>query len=304
MTESDTHTAFSEASQRFSEDWLANLLGGILLLISLTAVLTTLPEQHAGSTHSASTAPESISNPLSPFLAKPINWTGNPWEAWHDDSRPPLWLGIIGVFAVSLGVFGLGVRAMGQSWSEFVRGFWCVFLLALIALTIAANTTVKQYNLEYALWALATGLLISNTIGTPAFVRPAILTEFYIKTGLVLYGAKVLFGALLELGPPGLCVAWVVTPVVLITTYWFGQRVLNIASRRLNIVISADMSVCGVSAAIATAAACRAKKEELTLAIGISLSFTVVMMVVMPAVRMRSVVTASLMPVKSVTTGT
>jgi uncharacterized integral membrane protein (TIGR00698 family) len=141
---------------------------------------------------------------------------------------------------------------------------------------------VKQYNLEYALWALSIGLLISNTVGTPVSVKPAVLTEFYIKTGLVLYGAKVLFSTLLQLGLPGLCVAWIVTPIVLISTYWFGQKVLRISSQRLNIVISADMSVCGVSAAIATAAACRADKEELTLAIGISLSFTVVMMVLMP----------------------
>ena len=49
-------------------------------------------------------------------------------------------------------------------------------------------------------------------------------------------------------------------------------------------VISADMSVCGVSAAVATSAACKAKKEELSLAIGISLSFTVIMMVIMPMV--------------------
>jgi uncharacterized membrane protein YadS len=40
--------------------------------------------------------------------------------------------------------------------------------------------------------------------------------------------------------------------------------------------------VCGVSAAIATAAACKAKKEELSLAIGLSLTFTAIMMVVMP----------------------
>ena len=127
-------------------------------------------------------------------------------------------------------------------------------------------------------------MLISNSVGTPEWIKPAVLTEFYIKTGLVLYGAKVLFGTLLTLGPPGLCVAWIVTPMVLITTYWFGQQVLKIPSRKLNMVISADMSVCGVSAAIATAAACRAKKEELTLAIGISLSFTVLMMVILPAV--------------------
>ena len=77
--------------------------------------------------------------------------------------------------------------------------------------------------------------------------------------------------------------AWVVTPIVLITTYLFGQKVLKMPSKTLNITISSDMSVCGVSAAIATAAACRAKKEELTLAVGLSLIFTSIMMIAMPA---------------------
>ena len=43
------------------------------------------------------------------------------------------------------------------------------------------------------------------------------------------------------------------------------------------------MSVCGVSAAVATAAACRAKKEELSIAIWISLAFTVVTVFALPA---------------------
>src|SRR5690606_22668325 len=101
---------------------------------------------------------------------------------------------------------------------------------------------------------------------------------------LVMLGAEVLMNRLLALGLPGIFVAWVVTPIVLITTYWFGQKVLKMESRSLNMVISADMSVCGVSAAIATAAACKAKKEELSLAIGLSLGFTVIMMVVQPAI--------------------
>ena len=54
-------------------------------------------------------------------------------------------------------------------------------------------------------------------------------------------------------------------------------------SKTLNVTISSDMSVCGVSAAIATAAACRAKKEELTLAVGLSMVFTSIMMIAMPA---------------------
>ncbi len=100
----------------------------------------------------------------------------------------------------------------------------------------------------------------------------------------MLLGAEVLFNRLLALGVPGVFVSWTVTPIVLIGTYIFGQRVLKIPSRSLNMVICADMSVCGVSAAIATAAACRAKKEELSLAIGLSLAFTVVMMVLMPPI--------------------
>jgi uncharacterized membrane protein YadS len=85
------------------------------------------------------------------------------------------------------------------------------------------------------------------------------------------------------IGIPGIFVAWVVTPIVIVVTFIFGQVVLKMPSKTLNIVISADMSVCGTSAAIATAAACRAKKEELTLSIGLSLVFTAIMMIAMPA---------------------
>ena len=53
-------------------------------------------------------------------------------------------------------------------------------------------------------------------------------------------------------------------------------------NRSLVMVIAAATSVCGVSAAVAIAAATKAKKEDLTLAIGMSLIFTVLMMVLMP----------------------
>jgi uncharacterized membrane protein YadS len=126
-------------------------------------------------------------------------------------------------------------------------------------------------------------MLISNTVGTPKWAMPAVQTEYYIKTGLVLLGAEILFGKILSIGIPGIFVAWVVTPTVLVGTFIFGQKVVKMPSKTLNITVSADMSVCGVSAAIATAAACKAKKEELTLAVGLSLVFTAIMMVAMPA---------------------
>ena len=181
-------------------------------------------------------------------------------------------------------VFAVGIKGMGKDTAGFLKGFVFVFAIAAISYLLAGQATMKQYGVEYAVFAIAIGMLISNTVGTPKWVKPALETEFYIKTGLVLLGAGVLFNKIVAIGIPGIFVAWVVTPIVLICTFIFGQKVLKMPSRTLNMVISADMSVCGTSAAIATAAACRAKKEELTLAIGLSLVFTAIMMVALPAV--------------------
>jgi uncharacterized membrane protein YadS len=180
-------------------------------------------------------------------------------------------------------LFAIGTKFLGRSIGEFLLGFPLVFVLAVLAYFLAGQANVKALGLEYVLWALILGLLISNTVGTPKWVMPAVQTEYYIKTGLVLLGSSILFGKILLIGLPGIFVTWVVTPIVLITTYWFGQKILKIESKTLNVTIAADMSVCGVSAAIATAAACRAKKEELTLAVGMSMAFTAVMLFLMPA---------------------
>jgi uncharacterized membrane protein YadS len=64
--------------------------------------------------------------------------------------------------------------------------------------------------------------------------------------------------------------------------YNFAGRILKMANKKLAIIIACATSVCGVSAAIAAAAACRAKKEDLTLAVGMTLIFTVLMMFFMP----------------------
>lgn len=261
-----------------SEDLLAIAIGWTLMLISLATVAWVEPSGGAGPT-------EAISR-LAPWLAKPGGWVESPVEAFAPSAAESaaIWPGVLGALLVTLVVFAAGAKFLGTRIGRFVPAFLVIFALATFAYLLARQQMVKAYNLEYALWALAVGLLVSNTVGTPGWLRSATRTEFYIKTGLVLLGSEILFGRLLSLGVPGVFVAWVVTPVVLISTFWFGQRVLKIESPSLNMVISSDMSVCGVSAAIASAAACRAKKEELSLAIGLSLSFTVVMMAVMPAI--------------------
>jgi uncharacterized integral membrane protein (TIGR00698 family) len=191
--------------------------------------------------------------------------------------------GLLMLFVLFLVLFGVSRQISGTPFGEYAPGFVLVFLLAVLAYWIAGQADLKAMGLGYAIWAILFGLIISNTIGTPKWAEPALGTEFYIKIGLVLLGAEILLGKVLAIGLPGIFVAWVVTPIVLVSTYWFGQKVLGIKSKTLNMTISADMSVCGVSAAVATAAACKASKEELTLAVGLSMVFTSIMMVALPA---------------------
>ncbi|MBU0982898.1 MAG: YeiH family protein, partial [candidate division Zixibacteria bacterium] len=166
--------------------------------------------------------------------------------------------------------------------SRYLAGFAGVFVLSCLAYWIANQTNIKYWGLSYAMWALLVGLLISNTVGTPRWLLSGAKTEMFIKTGLVLLGAEVLFKKILSLGPPGLMVAWIVTPVVVIFMWHFGTRWLKMRNKHLVMIIAAATSVCGVSAAIAASAACRAKKEDLTLGVGMTLIFTVLMMFFMP----------------------
>lgn len=179
-------------------------------------------------------------------------------------------------------VFGIGIGFMGQSVPKFLLGFIGLFIFSVLANTMGNQTDMRYFGISTEAWAILLGMLIANTVGTPSWIKPSLQVEFFIKTGLVLLGAEILMDKIVAIGIPGVFVAWVVTPIVLISTYIFGQKVVKMPSKTLNIVISSDMSVCGTSAAIATAAACRAKKEELALAVGISLLFTAIMMIIMP----------------------
>ncbi|UCG79677.1 MAG: putative sulfate exporter family transporter [Desulfobacterales bacterium] len=187
------------------------------------------------------------------------------------------------VSLIALGLIcSVGLKVMGEKAGKFLGAYFFVALLTFVALFVQYQKTIKAYGLSYAFWALLFGLLISNTVGTPKFIMHAVKTEMYIKTGLVLLGAEILFGKILRLGVPGLMVAWIVTPTVVTFMYFFGTRTLKMVSKPLVTIIAMATSVCGVSAAIAAAAATRAKKEELTLGVGMTLIFTVLMMIFMP----------------------
>ena len=186
-------------------------------------------------------------------------------------------------FVVLAVLFTAGAKMKGESALRFFAGFTALFVLAVIVRLISAQYEASRY-LEWAFFALFIGLLVSNTVGVPDFLKSAIQTEYYIKTGLVVMGFSVLFSNIVNFGLYGLAIAWGVTPLVIIFMWYFGRRVLKIDNDPFVITIASATSVCGTSAAIATAAASDAKKTDLSLAVSISIIFTVIMMVLEPVI--------------------
>ena len=250
------------------EDWQAVWLGFIVIIIACIAVLTKAFDFSAVkfSTWAVGEAAATKAVPLGEQLGA--------WEFWRK---------LIVTVVVLCALFTLGVKLQGESVKKYIPAFLCLFVIALVVRFVSAEFTLNRY-LEWAFWARLIGLLISNTVGVPDWLKPAIKTEFYIKTGLVIMGFSVLFSNIAKFGLYGLGIAWIVTPIVIIFMWWLGTKVLKIDNKPLVITLASATSVCGTSAAIATGAASGAKKDDLSIAISISIIFTILMMVFEPMI--------------------
>lgn len=249
-----------------TEDWLAVIIGFIVIAIATASVLT-------GSFDFTATK----------FSTWYLWEKGGTEGMFGGQFTSQFWIRLIRTIAVLGSLFTIGVKLQGGKIKDYLPAFLILFLLALFVRFLSAEFTLNRY-LEWAFWGLIVGLLVSNTVGIPSWLRPAIKTEFYIKTGLVIMGFSVLFSNIAKFGLYGLGIAWVVTPIVIIFMWWFGTKILKMKNKRLVITVASATSVCGTSAAIATGAAAGAKKSDLGITISISIIFTIIMMVFEPMI--------------------
>ena len=266
LCSSPNDSMMKTTNKLFSEDWLAVWIGFVIIAIACLASFTGWFDFSAlkFKTWGVGENSMTLSETLLPQF-KGIKF----------------WIQLL-MTVVTLGaLFTLGVKAQGDSTKKYLPAFFGVFAIAVVIRIISAEFTLNRY-LEWAFWALLVGLLISNTIGTPQWMKPAVKTEYYIKTGLVIMGFSVLFSNIAKFGLYGLGIAWIVTPIVIIFMWWFGTKVLKIGNKSMVITMASATSVCGTSAAIATGAASKCKKEDLGMVISISIIFTILMMVFEP----------------------
>lgn len=185
---------------------------------------------------------------------------------------------LVATFAIGL----LAVRLTGRNVAAFVKVFPIVSGLTIIALTLAGNSQVKALNLEAVIFSLAIGLLVRNFLKLPEWFRAALTTELFVKIGLVLLGTSVIFSDILKAGSLGLVQALVVVVSVWYFAFWICLRFK--LDKELSLILSSAVSICGVSAAIATAGAIKGDTKKLSYVISLVLITAIPMMIFMPVI--------------------
>jgi uncharacterized integral membrane protein (TIGR00698 family) len=187
------------------------------------------------------------------------------------------WL-LIGLWVLG----GIGMAIMGLGFGKFTLGFPIVFILSALAFFVAGNSVVNYYGLEVVFWALIFGLIISNFLGVPEWLKTAIKTEFFIKIGLVLLGAEVLFGTIAKVGAYGMIQSIIVILAVFYVCYWVAKK-LGLDDEFASILGTA-VSICGVSAAIAAGGAVKGDQKKISHTISLVLLCAIPMLIFQPLI--------------------
>jgi uncharacterized integral membrane protein (TIGR00698 family) len=183
----------------------------------------------------------------------------------------------------------IAIRRLPQ-WVQIVPG---TLLLAVVGFAgKVTEQSITAYgkahhltlpNIEYVLWAIVFGLIVSNTIGIPAIFRAGVETyEFWLKAGIVLLGVRFLLGDVVKLGGVSLaCVALeLVVAIALMTAL---GRAFGLSPKLVSL-LSIGSSICGVSAIIAAKGAIDADDEDASYAMAAILALGAVSLFVFPLI--------------------
>lgn len=236
------------------EDWTVVILGGLIIVLSLFGLI---------------------------FNAPVIAWTNSDELFELVLSGTNLFLffkQFILVFIIAI----FGAILTGKSLKNFLLGFPLVYLITVLALIMAGNSQVKALNLEAVIFSLGLGLIIGNFFNLPDWLRLSLSTELFVKIGLVLLGTNVIFSDVLKAGSMGLIQAFAVVLSVWYFAFWLCKKFK--IDDELTMMISSAVSICGVSAAIATSGAIKGDSKKLSYVISMVLITAIPMMIFMPMI--------------------
>lgn len=190
------------------------------------------------------------------------------------------WIGVGALFLIAIVVLYIGNRLLSRPLKGLFWSFVVVFVLSLLAQLIAKIPSVKYYGFEAVFFSVIFGLIVRNCIRIPEWLKPAIQGEFFIKIGVVCLGATILFRDFVTSGVAGILQACIVVSGVWMFAFWLSRRAA--VEERAAMTLASGVTICGVSACIATGGVTKVQERYLSYIISVVLIVAVPMIYLMP----------------------
>lgn len=268
-----------------SEDWWAVWLGLFIFLLSLGPV----------------------------FGVELLGWVVK-FNVWVDTSKAlsPIskaFSGISGIYSAFLtylflmAITTIGAMAMGSKAKKYMVGFSIIYWITFVCMILGTNgyiaaTPDKLGSLKIP-WSLSLGdmgfilaMIVGLVIGNffpslTKFLEGAAKPEWFIKTGIVILGASIGIKTVGALGLAntviirGFCAVIEAYLIYWPVTYFIARKFFKFTPEWAA-PLASGVSICGVSAAIATAAAIRARPIVPAILSAVIIVFVAVEMLLLP----------------------
>lgn len=138
-------------------------------------------------------------------------------------------------------------------------------------------------QIDYVLWAIILGLLISNSFGVARVFHPGVASyELWLKLGIVLVGARFLLQDVLHIGGFSLLLVGIELILSLSVMTLLG-RIFRLPPK-LTSLLAIGSSICGVTAIMAAQGAIEPEEEDTSTAIAAILTLGAIALVTFPAI--------------------
>lgn len=207
-------------------------------------------------------------------------------------------------YLFALAIMTLGAVALGANVPKFMFGFTLAFWLSYLcwfmghfAYIAATKDQAAKFGIPWSMsmsgefgfiFALILGLIIGNFFpGLANMMKEAARPELYIKTGIVIMGAGLgikaaeSFGLASNIMFRGFCAIVEAYLIYWAVVYYIARKYFKF-SREWSAPLASGISICGVSAAIATGGAIRARPIVPIMVSSLVVIFVAVEMVILP----------------------
>jgi uncharacterized integral membrane protein (TIGR00698 family) len=170
--------------------------------------------------------------------------------------------------------------------SRFIPGLLMAGLLALTALELAKIGWLAAHGVSVLTLAIVLGVIAGNTV-YPRYVAlggagVAFAKQWLLRTGIVLYGLRLTFHDIAQVGVTGVLIDAVVLTSTFALAIWFGTRFLGL-DRTTAMLIGAGSSICGAAAVMAAEPVVRGRCEQIAIAVATVVVFGTLGMFLYPA---------------------